>query len=243
VHEVVPELLVKFASKSRVHSGLCLLKWAVCHAIDLLCPELLNDSIAIGSHNGKLFIAIKVKVCASMKTCLYETKIVFTSDALLAHLCSCQSGLEDLNQHACVHSFTKVYQLTLLLYDGLAENLLVKLLVTIRNLVLSKEQEMMLNEAVEKLMCTSGVQYVQDTNKNRRLVDILECFAVSTKIGKAVPHPPKAEDLGLLCYCKYMQARAKMKVAGKVDMIGTGNHDKVERMDIETEENPEIDYY
>jgi len=80
VHTVMPDLLVHFALKSRVHSGLRLLKRAVRHAVDPLCPKILNDNIQIGSKNGKVFFSIKGKVCASMKTCMYETKVTFTDD-------------------------------------------------------------------------------------------------------------------------------------------------------------------
>jgi len=143
------------------------------------------------------------------------------------------------------HSFTKIYQLTLLLYDGLAEKLLVKLLVLIRTLVLSKEEEAMLKTSVEKLISTCGVQC---PDKSNMLVDMLECFAVLTEQGKAVPPLPKPGDVGLLCECKCItpeaQAKAKIEIKEKIDTVLRRKDDEVIVEDVSTD-GPllKFDYY
>jgi len=120
--------------------------------------------------------------------------------------------------------------------------MLIELLVALKSLELSKEQETKLKISVEKLLYACGVQCA---DKTKRLVDMLDYFAVSTERSKTVPPLPKPGDLGLLRQCKYItpeaQARAKIKTKEKNKTVNVCNEMDVDG--VKTVEQPKVDYY
>jgi len=129
IYSTMPELLVNFAKGCRIHNGLRLLKRAAHHAVDPMMSDFLSERLQIGLHDGSFYFDINGRVHASMKKHDYATRVAFSANQLLCCKCNCPSGSENGNRHACVHSLAKLYQLVLLLYEGLAENILIELRV------------------------------------------------------------------------------------------------------------------
>jgi len=210
VHGVMPDLFVCFAQECRIDNGIRILKRAVRHAIDPRMPNFMNDQIEIGIRDNNLYFNINGQVRASMKSALYNTRVAFSKQALLACTCSCQSGCEKENRHACIHVLAKAYQLTIALYDGLAENLLVELLVRIRSTDLTKEEHVILRESTKVLMCAAGVR-CHDEWDSKSLFELLGMFAMSTDRAKKALHPPRPQDLRFLREIVYMSPETRMK--------------------------------
>jgi len=128
IHTIMSNLLISFAQGLHAgNEGLRMLKHAVQHAVDPLMPCFLNERLHIGTHAGNLYIDIDGNVHASMKARNYRMSIAFSLKELLTCHCDCLSGSEGLNRHSCGHCLVKPFQLLLLLYDGLAENILIEL--------------------------------------------------------------------------------------------------------------------
>jgi len=85
------------------------------------------EQVHVGIYRGDMFIDMEGSVQASMKKCLYKTCLAFSVNDLLAYQCNFPSGAQGNDRHACVKKKKKAYQLALLLYDGLAYNLLMEL--------------------------------------------------------------------------------------------------------------------
>ena len=72
-------------------------------------------------------VALENKIPASMKDTEYKVKVAFTKDNLLASRCECHAGGDEKQRVVCVHTLPVIYQLTMLLDDGLSEHLLIEL--------------------------------------------------------------------------------------------------------------------
>ena len=69
-----------------------------------------------------------------MKAVLYDTEVCFNNDSLIACSCTCKAGCRTISSHRlgtqrnfCTHSASILMGLSLLLFDGLAEHILVEL--------------------------------------------------------------------------------------------------------------------
>jgi len=101
VHGVMPDMYACFAKHSRINigesTGLCLLKRAVRHATVPLIPSFLNNQLEVGLLNNEMYFDLRGQVKASMKSALYNTRISFSKELLLACMCNCQSGSDKHN--------------------------------------------------------------------------------------------------------------------------------------------------
>jgi len=196
VHSVMPDTFIMFAKNSRVHNGYRLLERAVRHATDPRCPNFMEETASISIHNGVLFLDLCGKVRASMKSNTYDTRVAFLCADLIACTCTCQSGSQGSDQHVCVHILAKAYQLTLLLYEGLAENILIELHIRLLHdtALVTALQEHELVGAIKKLMAAAGIP----CGNAKSSIACLETFALSTSRIKRAPKHAKPCDLGLL---------------------------------------------
>ena len=132
VYDALPWNIIKFAKNSRVDSGYRLLERCVRHGHDPRMPSMFdNTAQVIQLVDGSLGFVIESQVPASMKKNVYNTTVAYTADDLLAVRCNCKSGSKSSDKVVCVHILPIAYKVTQLLYEDLAEHILVELAVEI----------------------------------------------------------------------------------------------------------------
>lgn len=132
VLDVLPSLFVEFANKSRVSSGFRLLKRCLRHALDPKCIPLDNTKAYLfeTDTDSELGMVLSNSIPASMKDSYYNSTIAFTATKLLSTKCNCPAGGHNANSRVvCVHNLPLMYQMVLLLDDGLAEHFLVEVCI------------------------------------------------------------------------------------------------------------------
>ena len=77
--------------------------------------------------DGDVGIQLASQIPASMKSKIYNTEIAATSSKILCASCNCQVGSENGEKILCVHEMVRLYLLMLLLFDCLAESVLLEL--------------------------------------------------------------------------------------------------------------------
>ena len=131
--DVIPSQLVNFASNARVGSGYRLLKRCLRHALDPKAPPLHETKATIfisddgGVDEKEIGLILTNKVSASMKDAAYCSTVAFTCDKIQCAKCECQAGASTKERVLCVHNLPLIYQLVMLLDDGLAEHILIEL--------------------------------------------------------------------------------------------------------------------
>jgi hypothetical protein len=128
VYDAIPEMFIEFASKSRVDHGFHLLSRMVHHAFDsrITPMEHCSAKLIVDMH-GTVGIQIKSLIPASMKQSIYETEVAATLIHILCCKCSCQSGSRGEERVVCVHTYVRLYLLSILLHEDLAEHILLEL--------------------------------------------------------------------------------------------------------------------
>ena len=76
-----------------------------------------------------------------MKSNTYNTEIAATSSKILCASCDCQVGSENGERILCVHEMVRLYLLMLLLFDCLAESLLLELAARVSGALDTAEEE------------------------------------------------------------------------------------------------------
>ena len=129
VYDVLPSIFIEFANGSRASSGFRLLKFCLRHAFDPKAFPIMeqNATLFIHGKDGEIGIVLENRIGASMKDVEYNVTLALTSNDLLASQCECQAGGENDERVLCVHGLPLLYQLSMLMDDGLAEHLLVEL--------------------------------------------------------------------------------------------------------------------
>ena len=128
VYDVLPQIYIEFANKSRDSAGFRLLKRCLRHAFDPKSHPLMEHKAMIfrNKKDGEIGLSLTNKIAASMKDAEYEVRVAFTKNDLLATKCECKAGGDEMQRVVCVHTLPVIYQLTMLLDDGLSEHLLVE---------------------------------------------------------------------------------------------------------------------
>ena len=92
---------------------------------------LVGTSGELFMFKGELGILLKNAVPASMRGVHYPAEVAITKDKILYCSCSCPCGIESKKKSegrvVCVHVLPIIYQLSLLLMDGLGENMLIEI--------------------------------------------------------------------------------------------------------------------
>ena len=129
VYDILPSIFIEFANGSRASSGFRLLKFCLRHAFDPKAFPIMeqNATLFIHGKDGEIGIVLENRIGASMKDVEYNVTLALTSNDLLASQCECQAGGENDERVLCVHGLPLLYQLSMLMDDGLAEHLLVEL--------------------------------------------------------------------------------------------------------------------
>jgi hypothetical protein len=126
IYKVIPKFFVDAAKEARFHDGFRLLKRCLRHALDPQTPSILQAKACVVEYKDKIAIKIETQMKASMKKDVYDVTVVF-HEKILACKCGCKAGSSGQERVMCVHILPVVYQVTLLMYDGLAEHMLCEL--------------------------------------------------------------------------------------------------------------------
>ena len=182
IYKALPSIFIHFANKSCHDSGYRLLRRCARHAMDPRTKCLTGTEGKIFStEDGSIGMLLSSVIPASMKKDEYNTSVAFTAKDLLSCQCSCKCGGEGSESIVCVHVLPLIFLLSLLLTEGLAENILLELCARYQA-VNEQQMENGMREAMKKyinvLMLASGDEEL-DTNKS--ICDILSIFQVGTQ--------------------------------------------------------------
>ena len=110
-------------------SGYRLLKQCLRHALDPRAFPMENRMAHIfkNSSYGEIGLVLSNKVPASMKDADYNVTTAFTSNQIIATKCDCPAVCQNSKRVLCVHNLPLIYQMVVLLDDGLAKHLLIEL--------------------------------------------------------------------------------------------------------------------
>jgi hypothetical protein len=184
VYDALPEMLIKFAKGSRIDSGYRLLERCVRHSHDPRMQSMFdNTAEIIQTGDGSLGIKIKAQVPASMKADVYETSVAHTANDLLAAECNCKSGSKDDDRVVCVHILPVPNKVTHLLYEGLAEHILIEFAASYASLHENWSDDIV--EAVKSsvlIIMEAAGETVSNQDANQLELDILlERFVTGTE--------------------------------------------------------------
>jgi hypothetical protein len=184
VYDALPANIIGFAMGSRIDSGYRLLERCVRHAHDPRM-ESMFDNIAriIQLQDGSLGMLIESQVPASMKTDIYTTTAAYTSEDLLAVECSCKSGSKGDDAVVCVHVLPIPYKVTMLLLEGLAENIMIELTANYASLkeVWAPDIVELVKQSSLVLMDAAGETISHDDAIELSLDTLLERFLTGTE--------------------------------------------------------------
>jgi hypothetical protein len=235
IYDVIPSLFVEFANGSRAGNGtgFRLLKRCLRHALDPRTLPLMDQKACLFIHekDGEMGLVIRNKISASMKEVEYESTIAFTSKDIIATSCECPAGGAKNERAVCVHNLPVMYQLVMLLDDGLAEHILVELCskwnTDIEQCVKDDDKSDQLRNDIEILMRQSG-QTTEMINEAKRKLTIAEMlqtsFATSTQRTKTIPSPPDVKKLRALRDVDFSSVVNKAKKRMKKDDVSEKNN-------------------
>jgi hypothetical protein len=127
-YKLVPTSIIRFAQGSRdgKDAGFRLVDRCIHNSADSQTSDINNAIFHVVENNDKMYFLIHHEVRASFKQNEYITKICFNHEELLACSCGCRAGCEGDGRVICVHVLPLIYQITHLLFDGLADSILVE---------------------------------------------------------------------------------------------------------------------
>ena len=215
-------MFVNIANGCRVDSGYRLLNRCLRHVFDTKSESIINKKatlfVCVGESEceNKVGIVLQNNIPASMKSNIYDVEVAVTKDDLMACRCDCQSGGTGNERVACVHVLPVLYQLTMLLYGGLAQHILIELSQRWNNNVESivEGQKEKVVENILTLMRTEGdtETKINQAKKAPTISAMLKSFAVSTERMKlAIPPLPDPNELIPLRKLKLDSTTAKAK--------------------------------
>ena len=187
IYQALPQIIVDFAYWSRVGTGFRLIKRCARNVVDPNMADISDVSCRLFSYKNEVGIEFGSDVAASMKGCTYCTNVAFTATKLLCCGCSCEIGARNDERITCVHNLPLILKMSLLLMDGLAENLLLELSAL---MVKSPEKCTLIKTgSIINLMFAAGEE-VLDGMEEMKIQDLLNTFAVGTEKRKRSPGAP-----------------------------------------------------
>lgn len=203
MYSILPDIIVNFAERSRLHSGYRLLKRAVRHAMDPLGVSIMSSKCCVVEYGKTIGIHISHCIKASMKKDVYKVKLSLTSTDILAVSCTCKAGSCKDEKVICVHILPCILQLSILLYDGLSEHLLCEFAnefnSEIEKQISAEEKTKDVRDAII-LLKRANSDIDNDALYNSLTIDeLLHKYKVGTEIFKKGPGPPAStSNLGPL---------------------------------------------
>ena len=237
---LIPKLVLHIANNSRMHQGERLCKRAIRHAMDKASPSMLESTVSLSTYgnnnntnnnnssSNNVVIRIKKKVKPSMKVSLYNTHVCFDIDSLIACSCTCKAGCrtKSLNRlgterNFCTHGASILMGLSLLLFDGLAEHLLVELRAR-----LSSDDELgpLLDRNHIFLLMTACGRKNTDLLLLENRPTIFEClkeFSVGTDLSKSCGRIEARTTARVLCLLRSFKLKNPLTEFAKIITSGT----------------------
>jgi hypothetical protein len=201
VYKAVPNMLVEFAEGSRFDSGFRLLERSCHHTMDSNNPSLYYANGKICEHNGETCLLINGDIHASMKDQCYDCSCVVSGSGIVTCKCNSKAGSIGGNRHVHVHSMSHLLNLPLLLFDGLAEHMLIELAAewaTRDPDFADADEKVRVVEVIEVLKGAAGLD--SDTEPKKKdiatitIADVLVDFSVGTEQAKLAPPAPKESE-------------------------------------------------
>ena len=223
--DVLPSILIDFATKSRISTGFRLLKRCLRHAMDPKARPL-EHSVAhlfkttTNDSNGEIGIVLRNKIPASMKDISYDVQIAFTPSKLLATQCQCHAGGSGSanDRVVCVHNLPLIYQLVMLLDDGLAEHLLVELCSRwddeLERVVRCSGKLVEVHRNICCLMQAASVteEEMNKATQQHTIAEMLNSvFSTGTERCKGSPRPPPTKKLRQIRDITFLSNTTKAK--------------------------------
>jgi hypothetical protein len=127
-YSVIPTLLIDIANHARhEHAGYRLLKRCIRHALDSASVDIQLAKVSVVKVDYETALLVEHKVRASMKQELYDVTVCFTKQTVIACSCTCKCGGQGTEKVLCIqHVLPVMYQMLLLVFEGLAEHILVE---------------------------------------------------------------------------------------------------------------------
>jgi hypothetical protein len=193
-YSVVPTLIIELAQNSRVDKGgYRLLKRCVRHALDSAAIDVRHAVIDVC---GVTALAITHRVKASMKNDTYNVRVCFNTKEIIACQCDCKCGSNDDERVVCVHILPCIYQVSLLIFEGLGEHLLIELAAYVGRLNesdVTADTNLALQRIVTSLLFAVTRSIPVVTTEETGFVPLkimLNNFSVGTDKRKTMPAPP-----------------------------------------------------
>jgi hypothetical protein len=237
LYKVIPTIIIKFAEGSRIHKAYRLLRRCLRHASDPLFPCFTNANLNIIEHNNEVGINIEHEVRASMSQQQYKVEVAFTKTNLLACRCTCKAGASDSKngRSMCVHVLPLIYKLAELLFEGLAEHILINLTSIINQI--TNDNELLSSEDKNKLksnVCTLIEATTNDIERHKSsdstLLELVESFQVGTEKPKFQARVLDVNKLGTL---RNLDFSSTIKVASN----NKNNETQQKRVAVEVNDN------
>jgi hypothetical protein len=127
-YKILPTSIVGFARACRVdpEGGDRLLVRCVRHATCSQTDKVKKTTCHVVDFDRNPCLLVHHRMRASMKQNIYRCSICFNEETIIACMCDCKAGCEGNGRVVCVHILPIIYQITLLLFDELAHDILVE---------------------------------------------------------------------------------------------------------------------
>jgi hypothetical protein len=192
----VPTTIVSFAEAARLHEGFRLIMRCLRHAIDPQAFSLIYATGYIVLYEEQPALLLHHRVKASMKDQLYEVSVCFTEKTIISCQCSCKIGAMELERVMCVHVLPVIYQMTLMLFDGLADSCLIELANDWKNIEANGMTTTLKKEIKEYLLqLVTATRHYDISDDEKEVADILKIILVGTEQAKKPTPPPKDPNL------------------------------------------------
>lgn len=185
-YDSIPSFIKYVCYHSRATTGYRLIDRAPRYALDPRAPTLLDKDVRMFRlEDGSVGFELQNEVPASMeKRSFHKTKIALASNRLIAASCGCTIGAEGGERITCPHCPPIMFQFTLLLIDGLAEQIVVEYGQRSNREQyedsLSKEDLSKLKHYLEVFMYAAGATSV---NWSSGITHAINAFVVGTQKG------------------------------------------------------------
>ena len=137
--------------------------------------------------NGSVSLLLKNLIPVSMKNNIYNIFVLFTAMDLISYECDCQYGEIRSEAVICVHILPLLFQLTILLVEGMAQNMMLELCARIDATEECSISLLFINhlkQIISTLMFTAGIDNI--INSIDKIYDILDYFAIGIQKGNKV---------------------------------------------------------
>jgi hypothetical protein len=247
-YKLVPSSIVRFAEDSRVKGGGGhLVDRCIRHSTDQETPDLMEATGHVVEYQDEPRLLLNHIVRSSMKQDEYKVSVCFSEETIVSCSCDCRVGSIGTGRVLCVHVLPVIYQMTLLLFDGLADNLLITIANNWDRLAQGVDSTNMKEIKEHILLLKSAATRQMNPNDDSLDLDvILEQYLVGTekrKFGRRRLRKHKKElgPIRRLCFASCNQhAKRMMDDVEKQNNIVRLQEEQEEQERIESEAEPNL---